>query len=131
MLTPFRLGVGGRLGSGEQWMSWIHVEDVVGLLLHAAGAPQLSGPINVVSPGPVTNAAFTQVLGQVLHRPTRLAVPGLALKLAFGELAQALLASQRVLPRVAQQSGFGFAFPTLEPALRSCVGGAPLPEPTG
>jgi uncharacterized protein (TIGR01777 family) len=121
MLTPFRLGVGGALGSGEQWMSWIHVEDVVGLLLHAAGATQLSGPINVVSPEPVTNAVFTQVLGRVLHRPTLLSVPRLALALVFGELAQVLLASQRVLPRVAQQSGYGFTFPALEPALRSCI----------
>lgn len=123
MLTPFRLGVGGALGSGQQWMSWIHLEDVVGLLLHAAGATQLDGPINVVSPEPVRNAVFTQVLGRVLHRPTLLSVPRLALSLVFGELAQVLLASQRVLPRVAQQSGYAFAFPALEAAVRSCVGG--------
>jgi uncharacterized protein len=122
MLTPFRLGLGGALGNGKQWMSWIHLEDVVGLLLHAAGSAQLSGPINVVGPDPVRNAVFTQVLGRVLHRPTLLSVPRLALGLVFGELAQVLLASQRVLPRVAQQSGYGFTFPALEPALRSCIG---------
>jgi uncharacterized protein (TIGR01777 family) len=121
MLLPFRLGLGGKLGSGQQWMSWIHLEDAVGLLLHAAERKDLRGPINVVSPTPVTNQDFTRELARALARPALLAVPRLALQLAFGELSEVLLESQRVVPKVAQQSGYAFAHPELGPALAACT----------
>ena len=124
MRTPFRLGLGGKLGSGQQWMSWVHIDDVVGLLLHAATHKTLRGPMNVVSPTPVTNQDFTRQLGRALSRPAVLPVPRLALSLAFGEISGVLLESQRVLPRVAQQSGYAFAFPDLAPALLACTGPA-------
>lgn len=121
MLPPFRLGVGGKLGSGQQWMSWVHVEDVLGLMLHAAARDAVSGPVNVVSPHPVTNETFTRELARALHRPAAFAVPRVALRVALGELAGALLESQRVVPRVALASGYRFAFPELASALTSCV----------
>jgi uncharacterized protein (TIGR01777 family) len=124
MRTPFRLGLGGKLGSGLQWMSWIQLEDVVGLLLHAAARKQLRGPLNVVSPNPVTNQEFTRQLARALSRPAVLPVPRLALSLALGEISDVLLESQRVLPRVAQQSGYAFAYPELAPALLACTGRA-------
>lgn len=121
MLPPFRLGAGGKLGSGRQWMPWVHVDDVVGLLLHAARTDSLSGPMNVVSPVPVTNAEFTRELGRALARPTLLTVPRVALSLAFGELSTALLSSKRVLPRAARDTGYAFAHPDLRPALEACL----------
>jgi uncharacterized protein len=121
MLPPFRLGVGGKLGGGRQWMPWVHLDDVVGLLLHAAGDDRLRGPMNVVSPEPVTNAEFTRELGHVLGRPALLPVPRLALRVAFGELSQALLSSQRVLPALALETNYSFAYPRLRPALAACV----------
>ena len=124
MRTPFRLGLGGKLGSGQQWMSWVHLDDAVGLLLHAANRKQLRGPMNVVSPNPVTNQEFTRQLARALARPAVLPVPRLALSLAFGEISDVLLESQRVLPRVAQEAGYGFAFPELAPALLACTGRA-------
>lgn len=125
MLTPFKLGLGGRLGSGAQWMPWVHVEDVVGLLLHAVATPSLRGPVNAVSPQPARNADFTRALGKALHRPAIFPVPAAALRLAFGELAGVLLASQRVLPRVAERSGYRFAHPDLPGALRATLDRAP------
>ena len=124
MRTPFRLGLGGKLGSGLQWMSWVHLEDAVGLLLHAAAHKSLRGPLNVVSPTPVTNQDFTRQLARALSRPAVLPVPRLALSLAFGEISDVLLESQRVLPRVAQQSGYAFAYSELAPALVACTGQA-------
>jgi uncharacterized protein len=121
MLPPFRLGVGGKLGDGSQWMPWVHVDDVVGLLLHAASETTLQGPLNVVSPEPVTNTEFTRQLGRVLKRPALLAVPRVALRLAFGEFGAVLLQSQRVLPRVARASGYRFAYPELGAALAACI----------
>jgi uncharacterized protein len=123
MLPPFRMGVGGQLGDGRQWMPWIHLDDVVGLLLHAAREDSLRGPLNVVSPAPVINAEFTRCLGRALGRPTLLSVPRLALRVAFGELSQALLSSQRVLPRAAEQSGYRFKYPELAGALQACIDG--------
>ncbi|MFO0899389.1 MAG: TIGR01777 family oxidoreductase [Pirellulales bacterium] len=117
MLPPFKLGVGGRLGDGRAWMPWIHVDDVVGIFLHAAQHAAVSGPINAVSPNPVRNAEFTKELAAVLHRPAVFPVPGFGLKLMFGEFAQVLLASQRVVPKVAEQTGYRFAYPTLAAAL--------------
>jgi uncharacterized protein len=122
LLVPFRMGLGGKLGGGEQWMSWVHLDDVVGLLLHAATCKELRGPLNVVSPAPVSNETFTRELGRALSRPTLLQVPRLALSLALGELADALLESQRVVPRAAQGSGYAFAYPELGSALDACLG---------
>ncbi len=120
MLPPFRLGVGGKLGSGRQWMSWIHIDDLVGLL--ALGlAPGLSGPVNAVSPNPVTNAEFTRGLAAALHRPAIFPVPALAVRLLFGQMADVVLTSQRVVPKAAADFGYSFRFPQLAPALASAV----------
>jgi hypothetical protein len=121
MLPPFRLGLGGRLGKGDQWMPWIHLDDGVGILLHASQDPRVRGAINAVSPGPVRNAQFTAELGRVLHRPTLLAVPNLALRLRFGELSQVLTVSQRVLPSTALGTGYAFKYPELAPALQALL----------
>jgi len=119
MLPPFRLGIGGRLGSGRQWMSWLSIDDAVGIIEHAIAHPELSGPVNAVAPEPVTNAEFTRSLGTVLGRPAVLPVPTFALELLFGEMAgEALLGSQRVLPRRLEETGYAFRDPLLLPALR-------------
>jgi uncharacterized protein (TIGR01777 family) len=121
MLPPFRLGLGGKLGDGRQWMPWVHLADVVGLLLHAARDERLRGPMNVVGLEPATNAEFTRALGHALGRPAVLPVPRLALKVVFGELSEALLDSQRVLPGVARETHYDYAFPRLAAALEDCV----------
>jgi len=119
LLTPFRLGVGGRLGSGDQFMSWIALDDVVGAILHALTAETLQGPVNAVGPQAVTNREFTKTLGRILGRPTVFPMPGCAARLAFGEMAdELLLASQRVEPAKLLASGYRFRFPDLESALR-------------
>ncbi len=123
MLPPFRLGVGGRLASGRQWMSWVHLSDVVRAIHFAVETASLSGPANVTAPTPVTNREFTKILGRVLHRPTLFPAPGFALRAGLGEMAGALLlSSQRVLPRKLLAAGFSFQFASLEPALRDLVG---------
>ena len=122
MLLPFRLGVGGVLGNGRQWMPWIHRDDVVGLALFAAGNDALSGPVNAAAPGVATNREFTKALGRVLHRPTILPAPRFGLRLAFGEFADILFASQKVVPRAALDAGYRFAHPEVEEALRASVG---------
>ncbi len=116
MLPPFRMGVGGKLGSGKQWMSWIHLQDLAALFHLALDRP-LSGAINGVAPFPVDNAEFTRTLAAALHRPAFLPVPGLALKMLFGEMSEILLASQRVAPEAAQAARFCWRFPQLAPAL--------------
>jgi uncharacterized protein (TIGR01777 family) len=116
MLPPFKMGVGGKIGSGRQWMSWIHVEDLVGMIRFALNN-QVSGPMNGVSPNPVTNADFTRALGSALKRPAIVPVPALALKLAFGEMSEVLLGSQRVAPTVAEASGYRFKFTEVGAAL--------------
>ncbi len=121
MLTPFKMGVGGRLGSGEQWMSWIHIADVVGLILFVLDHADLRGPMNATAPNPVRNADFTAELAAALHRPAVLTTPAFALKLAFGEMAAVILASQRVLPRVALDAGYQFQFQDLRPALEDIL----------
>jgi uncharacterized protein (TIGR01777 family) len=121
MLPPFKAGLGGRLGSGRQWMSWIHLDDLVELVRFAVEQPSLRGVVNATSPNPVTNAAFTAALAAVLKRPAVLPVPAFALKMAFGAMAEILLDSQRVLPQVAQAVGFQFQYPDLEPALRHAL----------
>jgi uncharacterized protein (TIGR01777 family) len=126
MLTPYRLGVGGRLGSGRQWMSWISLEDYARAVNFLLATESVAGPVNLASPIPVTNAEFTRTLGRVLARPSLFPVPKLALKLVLGAMAQdTVLASQRVVPRRLLEAGFDFQHPTLESALRAALA-APL-----
>jgi uncharacterized protein (TIGR01777 family) len=121
MLTPFRLGVGGPWGPGTQWWPWIHRDDVVGLMLLALERP-LPGAVNAVAPNPVTVNEFAKTLGAVLSRPALARVPEFALRLALGEAAEAMLASQRVVPRRALDAGYQFRFPDLRGALADVVG---------
>jgi uncharacterized protein (TIGR01777 family) len=123
MLTPFKLGLGGRIGSGQQWMSWIHLDDIVGGIHHAMQTESLSGPVNLVAPNPARNAEFTKVLASVLHRPAIFPVPEFALRLAFGKQAadEMLLASQRVQPGKLGSSGYTFRFPELRAALENLL----------
>src|SRR5262249_31107817 len=117
-----RLGIGGRLGSGRQYMSWGAIDDEVGAIVHLLGAEGVVGPVNVTAPDPVTNAEVTRVLGRVLRRPTLLPTPMPALRAVFGaELVESLLASQRVSSGKLAASGFSFASPHLEPALRAVL----------
>jgi uncharacterized protein (TIGR01777 family) len=118
MLPAFRAGVGGRLASGRQWMSWIHADDVVGFVRHALAQP-LRGPVNAVAPVPVTNAEFTRELAAVLRRPAIFPVPSFAVRALFGEMAQIVLGSQRVLPAAAESAGYPFRFREIGPALRA------------
>ena len=119
MLLPFKLGGGGRIGSGRQFWSWIAVDDVVGAIEQILVADSLCGPINVVAPEPVTNAEFTKTLGRVLGRPTILPMPAFVARLVFGEMADGLLlASQRVQPVRLQETGYKFRYPALEESLR-------------
>jgi uncharacterized protein (TIGR01777 family) len=122
LLPVFRLGGGGRVGSGAQWMSWISMDDVLGIIRFALDHDDMSGAVNATGPEPVTNADFTQTLARVVHRPALFPVPERALTLVFGEMARAtLLASQRVVPRRLLASGYAFRHSTLEPALRAAV----------
>jgi uncharacterized protein (TIGR01777 family) len=117
LLPLFRLGLGGRVGSGRQWFSWIHLQDLVGLLRHVLEHPEAAGPINGVAPEPVTNARFTAELGRALHRPALFPVPAAALRAAFGEMSAVLLGSQRVQSQAAECLGFAFRYPTVRSAL--------------
>ena len=119
-MLPFRLGVGGKLGSGRQWVPWIALEDwlrAVEFLLDT----DVAGPVNIVGPEPVTNAAFTEVFGRLLHRPTVMPIPGVALHVALGEFAGEALRSQRVIPAVLSRAGFTWGHPTLESAMRAAL----------
>ncbi len=119
MLPPFRLGVGGKIGSGNQYMSWIAIDDLVRVIAHVLAKVDLGGAVNTVAPNPITNLEFTRTLGRVLHRPTLFPMPAFALRLGFGEMGQELLlASQRVEPARLLATGFSFRFPVLEDALR-------------
>jgi uncharacterized protein (TIGR01777 family) len=122
MLVPFRLGLGGKLGSGKQWMPWIHVEDLAASMLHGIGHASLVGPVNGSAPEPERNADFTRKLATALKRPSFMTVPPLALKLALGDFSSAVLASHRAVPRALLESGFRFRYPTLEMALRELFG---------
>ena len=121
MLTPFKLGVGGKLGNGKQYMSWVHLDDIVGAFAHALDAPSLSGPVNLCAPNPVTNAEFTKALARVLSRPALFRVPGFALRIAMGEMSQFALASARLYPLKIMQSGYKFEWDDVESALRDIL----------
>jgi uncharacterized protein (TIGR01777 family) len=122
MLTPFKLGVGGKLGSGQQYMAWISLDDAIDVLVDCVTNPALSGPVNVVAPNTVTNDEFTKTLGRVLHRPTIFPVPAFAARLAFGQMAdELLLASQRVRPKRLERASYQFKFPTLDKALERAL----------
>ncbi len=119
MLLPFQLGVGGRLGPGTQWLSWISRHDLVRAMLFAVESPELSGPVNATAPEPVTNATFASTLGRVLRRPAALPAPTFALRAVYGRMAvETILASQRVRSRALEAAGFAFTHPTLASALR-------------
>ena len=123
MLPPFKMGVAGPLGSGRQWFPWIHIDDIVGIFRHAVLSESLSGPVNGAAPNPVTNAEFTRQMGSVLHRPAFLPVPEFALSLLMGEMAEVVLASQRVVPEAAFEDGYKFKYPDLAPALNDLLAG--------
>ncbi len=122
LLLPFKLGLGGRIGSGEQYTSWIALDDHVGAVLHLLGDDDVRGPVNVTAPNPVTNAELTRALGRALHRPTKLPTPLLPLKVVYGsELVQVLTEGQRVFPRVLEHRGYAFAHAQLDDALRAAL----------
>jgi len=121
MLKPFRWGLGGRLGSGQQWISWIHLDDLVELILFLRDHETIHGPVNVTSPTPCRNADFTQVLAEAVHRPAVLPVPAPMLRLALGQFSSVLLASQRAIPELALRSGFHFRYPEVDEALKASL----------
>jgi uncharacterized protein (TIGR01777 family) len=122
MMMPFKIGAGGKLGSGQQWMSWVTLEDVVGILRFAIENASVRGAINIVSPQPLQNAEFTKALARAMHRPALFPAPAFALRLALGEMADALLlSSQRVLPQVLEKLGYRFLQSDLSAALKSFV----------
>ncbi len=123
LLTPFKLGGGGKVGDGKQWWSWVAIDDLIGIIHHALTNDDVSGPINATTPNPVTNKEFTKTLGKVLSRPTIIPLPGFAAKIMLGEMAdELLLASAKVLPQRTLESGYDFRYPELEPALRHLLG---------
>jgi uncharacterized protein (TIGR01777 family) len=123
LLTPFKMGMGGKVGSGKQYISWVAIDDAVGAIKLALKDESIRGPLNIVSPRPVTNEEFTKTLGHVLSRPTALSVPAFAARLAFGEMAdEMLLTSQRVIPKRLNDVGYEFEYPELEGAFRKYLG---------
>lgn len=129
MLTPFKLNMGGRLGSGEQWMSWVHLDDIAEIFLHAAERDSISGPVNGTAPNPRTNVEFTKALGRALGKWTFLPMPAFMLRLVVGKFAEVLLASQKCDPAVARQTGYAFKHPELEGAFQAIF--APPPASPG
>ncbi len=121
MLTPFRLFAGGPLGSGKQWFSWIHIDDLVNLILRALTEPTMEGVLNATAPEPVRMAELCHTLGQILHRPSWLPVPAAALELLLGDAAQVVLEGQQVLPKRTQAIGFTYQYPTVKQALQDIV----------
>jgi uncharacterized protein (TIGR01777 family) len=121
LLPPFKLGLGGPIGLGRQYQSWVHIEDVVGILIHALENNQISGPINAASPNPVTNKEFSQALAKSLHRPCLFPVPAMGLFVLVGEAAEILVTGQRVLPEVALKTGYKFQYPEIQAAFDSIV----------
>jgi uncharacterized protein (TIGR01777 family) len=124
MILPFKLGLGGKIGDGQQWWSWVHVDDIVGAVHHALQGTSLSGPVNMVAPNPVRCDEFTRVLASVLHRPAFLNVPAFAARLALGKMAatELLLSSTRVQPARLESAGYAFRFPELRAALEDLLG---------
>jgi len=123
LLLPFECGLGGAMGSGRQWMSWIHLDDIVGLIVHAIAGETVRGPLNGTAPEPARNADFARALAHALRRPALLRVPAFAIKLALGEMGEELMLNgQRVLPKQAEETGYQFLYPTLPEALREIVG---------
>jgi len=121
-LLPFRLGLGGRIGDGHQWVSWISLDDEVGAIIHCLRAPELRGPVNATSPNPVTNIEYTKALGRALHRPTVVPIPVQGLALLMGaELVSSLLTSQRVVPEALLRSGYRFEHPTIDEGLQTAL----------
>jgi len=120
-VSPFKLGLGGPIGSGGQWFPWIHLDDVIGLFAWAATTDAPQGAFNATAPNPVTNAEFVHTIGRILHRPAVAPVPGFALKLALGEFAEALLGGQRAFPTAAQKAGYRFRHENLEETLRALM----------
>ena len=121
MLLPFKLGVGGPVGSGRQWMPWIHIDDVVGAFRYVIANDDLVGAVNTTAPRPVTNADFAKALGKTLHRPAFLPAPAFGLKLLFGEMSQILLEGQRAVPKKLQHAGYEFKWPDLSEALEDLI----------
>lgn len=121
MLPAFKLGVGGPIGSGRQWMSWVSLDDTIGLLLFVLDHAELRGPVNVVAPKALTNREFSKVLGRVVHRPSWLPVPKFALRIGLGAVAEMLVEGQHVVPAAARKAGYAFRFPELEPALQNAL----------
>jgi len=121
MITPFKMFLGGPLGSGRQWVSWIHINDLVGIILWALENPRVEGPLNGTAPQPVTNREFARTLGRVLGRPSWVPTPGIALRLMIGEAADVILQGQRVLPRRVLEMGFRFRFASLAEALEDIL----------
>lgn len=121
MLLPFKLGLGGRIGNGKQWMSWIHKNDLIAIIELLLNSPTLQGVFNGTSPNPVTNANFSRCLAKTLHRPAWLPVPAFVLKLLLGEMSELLLGGQKVLPKKLAQQKFKFKFPTLDEALQDVL----------
>jgi hypothetical protein len=128
-MLPFRLGIGGKLGSGRQWVPWIGMQDWIDAAVFVLGRDDIAGPVNMVGPEPVTNATFTEVFARLLHRPAIMPIPGIGLKVLLGEFAGEALRSQRVIPGVLRRAGFPYAHPTLESALEAAL--APQTAPTG
>jgi uncharacterized protein (TIGR01777 family) len=122
MLTPFRLGVGGPIAGGDQYMPWIHLEDIVGIYLAALDSTTFSGAINASAPEPVTNGAFSKALGKAIHRPALVPVPGFAIKALYGEMAQLVTEGVRMVPGRAPELGYAFVHPDLDEALRDTLG---------
>jgi hypothetical protein len=129
LLPIFRLGIGGRIGSGRQWFSWVALPDYVRAVRHLADRADIDGPVNVTAPNPVTNAEMTAAMGRVLHRPTVMRAPAFGVRLVFGDFGKDLLAGQRVVPRRLLDTGFTFSHPDFEPALRHVLS-APHPRAT-
>ena len=121
MIAPFKLGLGGPIGSGHQWMSWVSIADVVAGIRFALANPSISGPFNLTSPQPVTNSEFVKTLGRVLHRPAVMPLPARAVRMMFGEMGDSiLLGSSRVVPTALEAAGFRFRYPDLSQALGPC-----------
>jgi uncharacterized protein len=120
MLPAFKGGMGGKLGHGDQWMSWIHLDDLVGIIQYALENP-VSGPVNGTAPNPVTNADFTKSLGHAISRPSVFPIPAFMVKTMFGEMSEVMLSSQRVLPKAAQAAGYQFRYPEIDAALRNIL----------